>query len=636
MMKGCLIVLAGLFAAVNIYASVAPRVCHTRHPEPAALALRQTVSTFGRSGMPVRASVRAETQTDVVDVLVAFDASACTWLKTNDKGSPIGYARTCVAKMNGCLAHSDLLDHFRFRLAGAVALTTDLSFVGHDLDDVLDLFVNGWGHVTAEGALRKVTDRREAVGADIVTILSARGPHGVVGVGFSLEMQPGGYDFVGDAAQIAKFGDWAYNVCSIQAVDEDYTMLHEIGHNMGAGHPDKSQARECDFELGPQLYGYSAGCYFWRDGVGYYTVMGYNFGGPGPDGSLGGDWRYDPVPCFSSPNVFWNGCRTGTALNDNRRTLLETYRYVAQYRISTLPVGAESVTDEENDKAEQAWNGLAGARPDDGEQLLAGFAVEGAFKPEKAVNGKAPYVGAVYADGAVVGTMQLKIGKPNRKTGVSKIGGTVVLLDGKKYSLANGLVSTGEGPQRAERIMVKSLGQMTLTLGANGFAGTIEGTPMGDLEIRTQALDGRLAVSPACFELDASAAELSEACGMSVLAPCLPEGEKIVSGAGGKWIFRRSGTVSYKSVRDAATGTKAWKLVGLDNPTKPNVSGLKLSASVKTATFKGGFALYADVGTVERPKLKKLKATVTGVIVGGRGYGLATVKGVGSWKAWVR
>ena len=627
---------AGMLVALAAWGDGA-RVCRTRRPDPDAFAAR-CVSAPGGSAVPRRAAVRLETQTDVVDILVAFDASARAWLAKNGKGSSLGYARSCVAKMNDCLARSAMLDHFRFRLAGAVELETDLSSVGRGLDDVLDRVVDGWGDVVAEGALRKVVDRREAVGADIVTILTDRGPYGIVGVGFSLEMQPDGYDFIGSAAEIARFGDWAYNVCSIQAVDEDYTMLHEIGHNMGAGHPDESQARAYDFELGPQLYGYSAGYYFWLGDQGYYTVMAYNFGGPGPDGSRGGDWRFEPAPCFSSPDVVWNGCTTGTARNDNRRTLLETCRYVAQYRPSALPVGAEGVTDAQNARAEKAWDTGRGAEVDSPDRpvAVAGFAVTGAFRPAKAVNGAAPYVGAVYSNGVVVGVVRLKVGKANLGRGECKVGGAVVLLDGKKYAIANTVVPTGDAPQRAGGISVKALGRMELVLGANGFAGVVEGTPFGQLEVRTRALDGRLSVSPACFELEASSAALSAACGLPVLEDCLPTGEPVVSASGGKWVLRRAGSVAYRSVRDAATGEKAWRLVGMDNPAKPNLSGLKLAVNTKTSTFKGGFTLYLDAGGAQKPKLRKLKAAVTGVVAGGRGHGMAVLKGVGAWPVWIR
>ena len=53
-----------------------------------------------------------------------------------------------------------------------------------------------------------------------------------------------------------------------------------------------------------------------------------------------------------------------------------------------------------------------------------------------------------------------------------------------------------------------------------------------------------------------------------------------------------------------------------------NPSGLKLKYAIKNGTFKGSFTAYA----LEGGKLRKVKANVSGVVVGGKGYGSAAVK----------
>ena len=58
-----------------------------------------------------------------------------------------------------------------------------------------------------------------------------------------------------------------------------------------------------------------------------------------------------------------------------------------------------------------------------------------------------------------------------------------------------------------------------------------------------------------------------------------------------------------------------------------NPSGLKLTYKIKDGTFKGSFCVYAITGG----RLKKYKATVSGVVLGGKGYGTATIKKLGSW-----
>ena len=58
-----------------------------------------------------------------------------------------------------------------------------------------------------------------------------------------------------------------------------------------------------------------------------------------------------------------------------------------------------------------------------------------------------------------------------------------------------------------------------------------------------------------------------------------------------------------------------------------NPSGLKLKYTVKNGTFKGTFNAYTLVGG----SLKKVTVAVSGVVLGGKGYGTASVKKVGSW-----
>ena len=63
-----------------------------------------------------------------------------------------------------------------------------------------------------------------------------------------------------------------------------------------------------------------------------------------------------------------------------------------------------------------------------------------------------------------------------------------------------------------------------------------------------------------------------------------------------------------------------------------NASGLKLSYKAKDGSFKGSFYVY----TLIDGKFKKQKATVTGVIVNGVGYGTATVKKTGGWPVTIK
>ena len=91
----------------------------------------------------------------------------------------------------------------------------------------------------------------------------------------------------------------------------------------------------------------------------------------------------------------------------------------------------------------------------------------------------------------------------------------------------------------------------------------------------------------------------------------LPNGVAVSGGA--KWTLPKAGKVVYAKGTTTVDEAKAGE----------NPSGLKLTYKAKDGTFKGSFKAYADVGG--KPKGTTVK--VTGVLVGGVGYGAATVKG---------
>ena len=100
-----------------------------------------------------------------------------------------------------------------------------------------------------------------------------------------------------------------------------------------------------------------------------------------------------------------------------------------------------------------------------------------------------------------------------------------------------------------------------------------------------------------------------------VLAEQLPDGVPVTQ-SGTRWTLPKAGKVAY--VRGTTEVDEA-KL--LDNP-----SGLKLTYKAKDGSFKGSFKVYAD----NDGRLKATNVNVTGVMVGGKGYGTATIKGVGT------
>ena len=103
---------------------------------------------------------------------------------------------------------------------------------------------------------------------------------------------------------------------------------------------------------------------------------------------------------------------------------------------------------------------------------------------------------------------------------------------------------------------------------------------------------------------------------VAVLEDFLPTNVEFSAGA--RWTFPAGGKVKV----DKKTGEV------LDSKNSQNPSALKLSYAPKTGLFKGTFKVYAMTA---QGRLKKYSAKVNGVISGGRGYGCAVIKGLGSF-----
>ena len=607
MLKSRLVLLARLFLVLTATACHAATPCRTLRPDPAALAARRAVrAANGVSGVALRASVKSETQLNVVDVLVAYDRSACNWLAANGKGTPDAYARAKVAEMNACLVNSRITE-FTFRLVGTVCIGVDATqyrdrYGAVDLEAILsEHLVDAYGNVCATGEWKKITDQREALGADVVSMLVSAGDEGVVGMGYSLEDSLWD-DFSTDPASIPSFGDWAYSICSIDITDGDHSMLHEIGHNMGCGHADASVASGTEMDLGPQLYSYSAASYLWIGGEGYYTIMGYNFGGLRPNGSYNPFDRFTELPYFSSPVLYYGGVALGSKNHDNRRTLLNTYAYVAQYRASKLSPGQE---------------------PEVGPEPPPGiFSTE--FRPTKAVKDVAPYIGAVREGEKLVGLLSLRCGRPaltGNRAGKCKVTATVRGLDGKvKKSKA---VDVACGYDATAEFDIKDWGKLSLTLGGEGFVGTMG----ANRTVKTEPVGG--AWTNARSRVDVNFGPGMRFLPEGTRVDLLPTGDgaEPVRLVNGKWGFAKAATVKWTKPK-GATEKELVVDVGT-NGEKANRSGMKLTYLPKKGTFRGSFKVYALVDAGSDKKLVKYRVAVTGIVAGGVGRGAAVLKRTG-------
>ena len=229
--------------------------------------------------------------------------------------------------------------------------------------------------------------------------------------------------------------------------------------------------------------------------------------------------------------------------------------------------------------------------------------------------------GAVYDGCDVVGIVELKLGKA--KKGKSKIGGSVTLLNGKKYSIKAQTAPVDGVAPSVGYLPVKSLGMMHVAIGGTKFAGSLGGWHVQSASVCT-AWSGKSAT--ASVEMD----DVSAFSGM-VLAGLLPYSE-VADVNNGKWKFKKAAGVKWGKPKKGAVPSEFYEplsgkdLLVDDAKGKTNLSGMKLSYTPKKGTFKGSFKLYTLQGSGKKTKLKKYTVKVSGVVVDGVGYGIATCK----------
>ena len=566
--------------------------CRTLRPDPTALAER-VAARAGRYSSPLKAAVKAPSGATTVDILLAYDLSAQKWLAANGGYTPDTHAKKRIDEMNVCLANSRV-DEFTFRLAGTMCFNTDATqfrdrYGYVDFENILtNKLVNTSGYSVAQGEWAKVVNTRENLGADIVCVAIDSGPYGLIGLSYALEDSTAG-EYSQYPLEIASFGDWAYCLFSIGAAEDGLNMVHEVGHSMGCGHPDGRYAAEAAIGiLGPQLYPYSAGVYFWIGDEGYCTIMGYNFGGLRPDGTFDYEDRFTVLPYFSSPLLAYEGVPLGSGVNDNRRTLLGTYAYAAQYR--SPPDESKKVPDQHENSGTE-------------------------FRPSKAINGT-PYVGAIMQNGTPVGVVSLKCAKEatrGKTAGTSKVVATVTGLDGKKSKSPAVYVTCGYNAEA--KFNVKGWGAFTLNLDGEGLSGTLG----NDRQVISASVGGLLQDGRYGASIDAGAANLPAGT-LQDLLPTAAKPERF-SAYGGKWTFAKPAPVKYKKTKDKTTGAISYQLQGTNDTVNANLSAMKLTYAYKTGVFKGSFKAYSLVNS----KLKKHTAKISGFVVDSVGYGTATI-----------
>ncbi|HVX85948.1 MAG TPA: M12 family metallo-peptidase [Phycisphaerae bacterium] len=242
----------------------------------------------------------------VIDLLGLYTPQAVSAAGTQAR--LISRIENAVAVSNQVLANSQI--PVTIRLAG---ITLENYTESGDLGTDLTRLENA-----SDGYMDNVEALRNWLGADLVTLFTSGGsPAG------------GGEETIGISAQLyvptgRGASDIAYSVVSqATAGAPDYTLIHELGHNLGATHAvgDPTDTGAADYAHGYRFTGI--------DGVLYHDVMAYD---PGQE-----------IPYFSNPRITYQGVPEGNAATaDAARVITEDAPLVAAY-LAPQVVGALDV-----------------------------------------------------------------------------------------------------------------------------------------------------------------------------------------------------------------------------------------------------------------------------------------------------
>ncbi len=249
-----------------------------------------SVPAEARANPAANAVAAAVDSGDVYDLLLYYTSGA-----KNEAGGTAAVSAlitAAIARVNAAYVASGIST--RVRLVAAI----ESGYV-----DTLSLSTD----LTALRASADVRAARDRYGADIVTILVARGANygGSSGIGYVSVSQ-------GVAA-----ADYGYNVTVYYSfLGYIYSLAHEIGHNQGSLH-----------EPGNSTGGDTSGAYLYSLGYTdtvhkFYDAMSYGLGCT----------NCTQLNQFSSPVNTYQGFPTGTAGQDNVRSINNTRSMIANYR----------------------------------------------------------------------------------------------------------------------------------------------------------------------------------------------------------------------------------------------------------------------------------------------------------------
>jgi hypothetical protein len=239
-----------------------------------------------------RAAVSENTPV-TIDLMVVYTPAAKRWADANENGID-NLIALCVQKANLVMSNSST--YVTINLVHKCLIDyTESSKPNTDLSRITK---------TDDGFMDEVHLWRSQYNADAVSLLADISSVG--GVAWILG------DEMGNSAN-------AFSVVRVQQA-ANYTMIHELGHNMGCAHHKKQPEKG--------LFEYS---YAWRgqtaNGSKYSSIMAYETGNYYSDPE-----KHPRIPYFSNPDTELEGTKIGNATEENcALTIRKTKGLLADY-----------------------------------------------------------------------------------------------------------------------------------------------------------------------------------------------------------------------------------------------------------------------------------------------------------------
>ena len=245
---------------------------------------------------------------NLIDLLVAYTSDAKSAQSFATETEVKAYVQNAISESNLCFMNSKV--NASIRLVHLVETNyTETQNPSMDLNRTVS---------KDDGYLDDLHSLRDQYGADLVTLLISQGDGTVGGIAKSMTFPT------------LEFEDSGFNVVVMDQIGApNYSLLHEIGHNMGCLHNREDAMNRGIPNTDPSnnsiFKAFNYGKRWIIENEGYRTIMSYD--------TEGAATYSNRIPFFSNPNIEYQGVQTGDFNSeDNAQVLNRTAPYVSNFR----------------------------------------------------------------------------------------------------------------------------------------------------------------------------------------------------------------------------------------------------------------------------------------------------------------